>query len=75
MFPEVQKRRVPESPYPTRPEASIYHPMRAVAKELLGITYVPVNGMPMFLICDYCGNIQVFRLDLASDGHGENWQP
>jgi hypothetical protein len=29
----------------------------------------------LLLICDYCGNVQYFRLDLTQDGRGENWLP
>jgi len=34
-----------------------------------------IGGIPLMLICDYCGNVQYFRLDRTKDGHGENWRP
>ncbi len=33
------------------------------------------RGHPLYLICDYCGNVQYFRLDKTTDQHGENWKP
>jgi serine/threonine protein kinase len=33
------------------------------------------EGIPLVLVCDYCGNVQHFRFDLTSDGFGGNWKP
>jgi len=33
------------------------------------------EGIPLVLVCDYCGNVQHFRLDLTADGFGKNWKP
>jgi len=33
------------------------------------------QGIPLVLICDYCGNIQQFRLDLTADKFGRHWLP
>jgi hypothetical protein len=59
---------------PNSPEESIYATLRNVAGSLFGGTN-SFSGMPLLLVCDYCGNVQYFRLDLAKDGHGENWRP
>jgi hypothetical protein len=46
--------------------------MRNAAGTVLNVHKV---GIPLLLICDYCGNVQYFRLDITQDGHGENWRP
>lgn len=46
--------------------------MRNVAGAMLG---APKAGIPLLLICDYCGNVQYFRLDIGQNGRGENWRP
>ncbi len=69
-FPEVEERR--KSDDQLRPGLSRYARMRNVAGQLIGGNKV---GVPLLLICDHCGNIQYFRLDLTSDGRGENWRP
>jgi len=71
-FPEIDKRRVRDDA--TDPQKSLYATMQAVARTFFGGTHLN-PGMPLFLVCDYCGNIQYFRLDLTQDGHGENWRP
>ena len=32
------------------------------------------RGVPLVLVCDYCGNVQHFRLDLTQDQLGKNWK-
>ena len=32
-------------------------------------------GIPLILVCDNCGNVQSFRLDLTGDRTGANWLP
>jgi serine/threonine protein kinase len=70
-FPEIDHRRVQE--IASYPEQSKYATMRGVAHALLGVSQT--IGMPLLLVCDYCGNVQYFRLDATQDGHGENWLP
>jgi hypothetical protein len=31
--------------------------------------------IPIFLVCDVCGNVQYFRFDLTSDRSGQKWNP
>jgi serine/threonine protein kinase len=71
-FPEIDlHRNPPQNQYgPTL----IYEQLKGVANNMLGFGGSGV-GIPLFLICDYCGNVQYFRLDLTADGHGENWRP
>jgi hypothetical protein len=45
--------------------------MRKLAEAQFGLT--ASWGIPLILVCDFCGNVQSFRLDLTSDGTGENW--
>jgi serine/threonine protein kinase len=45
--------------------------IRSLANVQFGLT--ASWGIPLILVCDYCGNVQSFRLDLTSDGTGENW--
>jgi serine/threonine protein kinase len=44
-------------------------------KSLLGIGVQAGNIIPICLVCNICGNIQYFRLDLTSDKAGERWNP
>jgi hypothetical protein len=69
-FPEIEKRRGPDDT--SYPERSMYVSMRNAAGLLLGVNRV---GIPLLFICDYCGNVQYFRLDMTPDGRGENWRP
>ncbi len=68
-FPEIELRRKPDDL--SSPERSKYAAMRNAARLLLGGHSV---GAPLLLICDHCGNVQYFRLDLTQDG-GESWRP
>lgn len=71
-WPTVEKRRSPPRAdvHPFNPQ-DMYLTMRDVADLVVGRRY----GIPLLLVCDYCGNVQYFRLDLAPDGHGEHWLP
>lgn len=31
--------------------------------------------IPVFLVCNVCGNVQYFRFDLTSDKSGQKWNP
>jgi len=72
LFPDIELRRNP--PYnavqPVQPD--IYENLKNAAYAILGSKG---RGGPLFLVCDYCGNVQYFRFDLTKDGHGENWRP
>jgi len=67
-FPTVEMRKNPPKATPFE-QVDIYKHLRAVGKQMVGSEYIP---MPLFLVCDYCGNVQYFRLDLSSH---ENWLP
>lgn len=69
-FPPIEERRKPDDQ--VHSDRSRYLTMRNVAGILLGVHKV---GIPLLLVCDYCGNIQYFRLDITQDGRGENWRP
>ena len=70
-FPPIEDRKKPDDQ--SYPERSRYATMRSVAGTLLGVNRI---GIPLLLICDYCGNVQYFRLDVIGQvGRGENWRP
>jgi serine/threonine protein kinase len=69
-FPPIEERRKPDDQ--SSPERSRYATMRDVAAGALGVNRI---GIPLLLICDHCGNLQYFRLDMGQDGQGENWRP
>jgi hypothetical protein len=69
-FPDIAQRKSQE--YPPYPEESMYAALRAVRRDLLATPQLG-SGIPLFLICDKCGNIQFFRLDAADNG--ACWRP
>jgi hypothetical protein len=69
-FPPLEERRKPDDQ--SSPERSRYATMRDVARALLGVNRI---GIPLLLVCDHCGNLQYFRLDIGQRGRGENWRP
>ena len=73
-LPPVGERKTAENP-PT-PDQSRYASMRTAARNAFAIASSGslAVGIPLVLICDYCGNIQYFRWDLA-DGSGKSWLP
>jgi serine/threonine protein kinase len=71
-LPEIERRRIHENL--PNPEGGMYAGLRDMARSVLGTSKLGF-GIPMFLICDYCGNVQFFRLESTQDGHGENWRP
>lgn len=74
-FPEIDTRRnPPQHPFQVYASPPIYDYLRGTANSMLGFGGSGV-GIPLFLVCDYCGNVQYFRLDLTADGRGENWRP
>jgi serine/threonine protein kinase len=71
-FPDY-KTRLMERPFnPANPSPrSIYQNLIDVA----AIVGIKGSCAPLILFCDYCGNMQVFHLDKANGGEGENWRP
>jgi hypothetical protein len=70
VFPTIDERRKPDDEL--NAHQSKYATMRNVAGAVLG---APKVGIPLLLICDYCGNVQYFRLNIGQYGRGENWRP
>jgi serine/threonine protein kinase len=70
-YPDIARRRKGEVST-LYPEQGPFAPVRNIAASYLGANK---TGMPLLLACDYCGNIQYFRLDKTKDQHGENWRP
>jgi hypothetical protein len=64
-------RRNPPQPDPMNRRPDIYTTLREVAQVMIANN----RGIPLLLACDHCGNVQYFRLDHTSDGHGEHWLP
>jgi len=77
-LPDIEKRRNPDDPSRFHPlqgnRPSIYETLVSIAKPIIGLS-ANSSSIPLLLICDYCGNVQYFRLDLTSDRRGENWRP
>jgi serine/threonine protein kinase len=71
-FPDIERRRTPPYNPLQAQQIDIYETMKNVASVVLGSRG---HGSPLILICDYCGNVQYFRLDVTQDGRGENWRP
>jgi serine/threonine protein kinase len=72
-FPPVEQRLAPADPT-VRPSfrPDIYENMRSSARFNFGRGS---NGVaPLFLICQFCGNVQEFRCDLAPEAI-KNWRP
>lgn len=69
-FPPIEERRKPDNQ--PSPDRSRYAMMRNAAHALLGVNKI---GIPLLLICDHCGNVQYFRLDIGQDGIGKGWRP
>ena len=49
--------------------------MKGAAKDLLAAQSQHMNGAPLLLVCDFCGNVQYFRFDLTKDKQGLKWLP
>jgi len=41
----------------------------------MGVGLESPGLIPIYLVCDVCGNIQHFRFDLTSDKSGQRWNP
>jgi serine/threonine protein kinase len=67
-FPIRSKRRNPTGDGP-------FMMLSGFVKSILGIGIQAGNIIPICLVCDVCGNIQYFRLDLTRDKWGEKWNP
>lgn len=67
-FPTRNQRRNPTGDGP-------FMMLSGFVKGLLGIGIQAGHIIPIVLVCDVCGNIQYFRLDLTRDKRGESWNP
>ena len=72
-FPDIATRKNPPQETSVRP-STIYEKAKYVAEMVFGLSKGRPSA-PLILICDYCGNIQYFRLDYTDDGKGLNWLP
>jgi serine/threonine protein kinase len=73
-FPNIHDRRkFRDSPGVNG--GSIYEELGRDARSILGQITNVRSFIYLFLVCDYCGNVQHFRLDLTKDSHGEHWRP
>lgn len=70
-FPDLQDRHKLTGSTSIQDQRS-FAGIRSLADHQFGFANL---GTPLILICDYCGNVQYFRLDLTRDGKGENWRP
>jgi len=73
-FPSLSERRNYRNSTSVT-QTSIYEPLARDAQSILGTITNFRSFIYLFLACDYCGNVQYFRLDLTRDRHGENWRP
>jgi hypothetical protein len=74
LFPMVDQRINPPSPPPfPNHDRDQYAGLRAAARQSLGSEHG--HGIPLYLVCNYCGNVQFFRLDMTRDKRGEMWKP
>ena len=73
-FPDRELRRNPP-PRSNVTTDSIYEKLRYVARQIFSTQHTFGEPAPLLLICDYCGNVQYFRLDYTDDGKGLNWLP
>jgi serine/threonine protein kinase len=71
-FPRRDDRRnppaVPNGEWPFRM-------LQQFVKNLLGYGRETPGPIPICLVCNVCGNIQYFRLDLTADKAGQRWNP
>lgn len=70
-WPTIETRRNPPPKNPVTQRPPIYAGLMDVAEAMIANK----RGIPLLLVCDYCGNVQYFRLDLTPDGRGGNWRP
>ena len=49
--------------------------LQSFVKGQLGFGWDAPGPIPIYLVCDVCGNIQYFRLDFTSDKSGQKWNP
>lgn len=75
VFPDLETRKSP--PLSSYPENHAFNATRVAAANVMNIGQIAQvrDGIPVAFVCDYCGNVQYFRLDLTADGHGDNWRP
>lgn len=61
-----------------RTKASEQWPFQSLqnsVKQQLGVGIATSGPIPIYLVCDVCGNIQYFRFDLTRDRSGQEWNP
>lgn len=56
-------------------EQSSFHSLQNFVKQQLGVGLATPGPIPIYLVCDVCGNIQYFRFDLTRDKSGQEWNP
>lgn len=73
IFPSLDKRRQPydASRFPPQ-QQDPYDGLRTVERHFVANDHG--RGFPLYLVCDFCGNVQYFRLDTTKDQHGEHWK-
>jgi serine/threonine protein kinase len=73
-LPPLEERLAVAQPNPRYPPPDPYKKMRDRAHAFGSLGGGVGSVAPLFLICDYCGNVQEFRLDIAQAAPG-NWRP
>jgi len=73
-FPKLEERRQ-ASKFKHSIKPSPYDSLNSDAERIVGKIITNDNIAPLFLVCDFCGNVQHFRFDLTADRHGRNWKP
>lgn len=57
------------------PACGLHETLKRTMEQAIGTSHGYARGAALHLVCDYCGNVQLFRLDLTADNHGQNWLP
>lgn len=71
-FPRREDRR---SPPQSQLSSWPFQRLQEFVSRQLGFGNKRDGPIPIYLVCDVCGNIQYFRLDLTSDKWGKEWNP
>lgn len=66
-----QRRNPPQSPMSQWP----FQQLQQFVSGQLGFGNKTDGPIPIYLVCDVCGNVQYFRLDLTADRFGKEWNP
>ena len=73
-FPLREKRRDP-GPWNSARGNWPFRELQQFVKRQLGLGIETDGPIPICLVCNVCGNIQYFRLDLTADKSGQKWNP